>query len=100
MVRRTPECDFSGHSSKFQKRAAEVQRSGPYKDWVRQHENNSSFPNPPEKFPEVNPNAWYRASDGTFLKGSGLAPGPLPVNLEETNSPWWEKPTFNNSYNK
>ena len=90
MSRTTPESPLFGHSSRLQKQARDVWKSESYRGWVKQYEN----PSPPpslEEFPEVNPKAYYRTSRGKLLKGLELAPGPLPINLQETNPSFWEK---------
>ncbi len=91
MARRTPESDLGGHGSKLQKEAEKTQRRGDFRAWASQYEGKPPPTETSPEIPQVNPKAYYRAPGGELLKGAELAPGPLPINLQEINPPWLER---------
>lgn len=81
---------YPGHSSGLNRRADEVQRSGPFREFCARYEGGSPggdcFPLTSSEGEQVDPNARYCTGDGITVEGFELASGAVPVNLRRVNN--------------
>lgn len=75
---------WPGYSTAFEKQARDAQKRGGYRKWIDRYENGKDSSPVPQETLMANLHTYYRAGDGTLVKGSELADGILPINLQET----------------
>jgi len=74
---------WPGRSTGFEKLARDAQKRGPFKKLTAQYEEKKDSSSIPQEILTADLRAYYQAGDETLVKGSELADGILPVNLQE-----------------